>query len=56
MVLNSLTIILKDEMNKEGNILSPNFNIWLKFRCDSKMPCPPKHDLVVAGFNDNSVY
>ena len=49
ITLNSLTIILKDEMNREAITLQPNFNVWLKFRCNAKMPCPPKHDLVVGG-------
>ena len=50
IMMNSLTIILKDEMNREANTLEPNFNVWLKFRSDKTTTCPPKHNLVVGGF------
>lgn len=49
IMLNSLNITLKDEYNREGTILEPNFNVWLKFRCNQTAPCPPKHNLVVGG-------
>ena len=50
MMLNSLNITLKDEYNREGQILEPNFNIWLKFRCiHREPPHAPRHDLVVGG-------
>ena len=52
ILLNSLNITLKDQMNIEGNILEADFNVWLKFRCDATQPCPPKHNLVVGGFNN----
>jgi len=49
MILNSLNITLKDEYNREGSILEPNFNLWLKFKCIHHGSCPPKHNLVVGG-------
>lgn len=49
IMLNSLNITLKDEYNREGAILEPNFNVWLKFRCNQTSACPPKHNLVVGG-------
>ena len=47
--LKELKVSLKDEYNREGTILEPNFNVWLKFRCNQTAPCPPKHNLVVGG-------
>ena len=52
LMLNSLNITLKDESNREGTILEPNFSVWLKFRCNANMPCPPKHALVVGAISN----
>ena len=50
LMLNSLNITLRDESNREANTLDSGFSVWLKFRANATMGCPPKHDLVVGGF------
>ena len=50
ITLYKLQIIIKDETNKEADILDPNFNLWVKFRSSSSY-CPPKgHELNVGTF------
>ena len=49
ITLTRLNIILKDSEGREIQFLEPNFNVWLKFKCDAP-PCKHKEMLSIGNF------
>jgi len=50
--LTQLQIILKDSENREIQFLEPNFNVWLKFKCDAPV-CGHKETLTIGNYSQS---